>query len=462
MRRFAQAAVILLCAGTAAARELAFEPFGDVTVYRPEGEVRRVVLFVSGDGGWNRGVVDMARTISREESALVLGIDIRHYLRGFDAQKGCGSFAIDLEALSQYAQKSLALDAYLRPLLVGYSSGATLVYAALVQAPPGTFAGAVSLGFCPDLGSHRTFCPGSGGLSSRPMPRGKGRLVERVHSVAAPWIVLQGGIDQVCDSASTADYVDGIEGATLVPLPKVGHGFSVERNWMPQFREALAALREPPVPARAVAIPGADDLPVVEVPATVAARGDLFAVILSGDGGWAGIDRSIGNALAADGVPVAGLDSLRYFWRRRTPDELARDLQRLIEHYAGAWSRSQVLLVGYSRGADVLPFAVRRLPPETQRRVRLVALLGPAREAGFEFYLSDWLGGSSPGLPVLPEVNALHEMRVLCVSGAEEKDSLCRVLDGSNASVMTLAGGHHFGGDYQSIAARIVEEARGR
>jgi hypothetical protein len=49
------------------------------------------------------------------------------------------------------------------PVLVGYSSGATVVYAALVQSPPGTFAGALSLGFCPDQDfSGAALCPGAG------------------------------------------------------------------------------------------------------------------------------------------------------------------------------------------------------------------------------------------------------------------------------------------------------------
>lgn len=28
-------------------------PFGDVTVYKPQGAVSSVAIFLSGDGGWN-------------------------------------------------------------------------------------------------------------------------------------------------------------------------------------------------------------------------------------------------------------------------------------------------------------------------------------------------------------------------------------------------------------------------
>lgn len=37
--------------------------FGKVTIYLPSKAPNAVVLFVSGDGGWNQGVVDMAKNV---------------------------------------------------------------------------------------------------------------------------------------------------------------------------------------------------------------------------------------------------------------------------------------------------------------------------------------------------------------------------------------------------------------
>ncbi len=39
------------------------EPFGALTVYRTTPRPAHLVLFVSGDGGWKLGVVDMAREL---------------------------------------------------------------------------------------------------------------------------------------------------------------------------------------------------------------------------------------------------------------------------------------------------------------------------------------------------------------------------------------------------------------
>ena len=46
----------------------------------------------------------------------------------------------------------------LKPVLIGYSSGATIAYAALAQAGDTRFSGAMTLGFCPDLIIHKPFC----------------------------------------------------------------------------------------------------------------------------------------------------------------------------------------------------------------------------------------------------------------------------------------------------------------
>jgi type IV secretory pathway VirJ component len=130
---------------------ITFGRFGTVTVYRPAGTPKDVVLFLSGDGGWNLGVVGMAQQLV-EQGAVVLGIDFPAYLKALEASgDSCAYPAADLERLGHYVEARLGFPKFVRPILVGYSSGATAVYATLVQSPSGTFAGGVALGFCPDL-----------------------------------------------------------------------------------------------------------------------------------------------------------------------------------------------------------------------------------------------------------------------------------------------------------------------
>jgi type IV secretory pathway VirJ component len=449
---YALLAIALAALPVRADETLSHGRFATVTLYRPAGDVKSVVLFLSGDGGWNQGVVDMAQALSHE-GALVAGIDVPKLLANLDKDgEACVSPDGDLENLSHYIQSYAKLPTYHTPVLVGYSSGATLAYAMLAQAPVNTFAGALSLGFCPDLLLHRNPCAGEGLRFNRRKQDG-GIDVLPSAKLGNPWIVLNGAQDQVCDVGAAREFVAQTHNATFVELPKVGHGYSVTRNWMPQFLTAFHSLEAvthaalPPPPASLA------DLPLIELPA--AGNGDVFAVLLSGDGGWAGLDKDVASALAAQGISVVGLDSLRYFWTARTPDTLAADLDRVLRYYTATWHKSHAVLIGYSQGADVLPFAVNRLPSASRSVVERTVMMGLGENASFEFHFTNWLGADS-GLPILPEVARLDAGSTLCLYGKDEGDSLCPKVPAGHVQAVQLAGGHHFGGAYDSLARRIT------
>jgi type IV secretory pathway VirJ component len=209
---------------------------------------------------------------------------------------------------------------------------------------------------------------------------------------------------------------------------------------------------------------GIEGLPLVEVPAT-GPSGSLLAVILSGDGGWAAGDKQMAAALAAKGIPVVGFDSPSYLAVQRTPDGAASDLGHLLQHYLSSWHKQQVLLIGYSHGADLAPFMVSRLSPELRSRISLLALLGLEDRASFQFHLADIVTEvhHQGDLPVLPEVEKLRGMSILCLRGSDESKSLCSQLDPSLAQVETHAGGHRIirkeGNDVVDL---ILSATRGR
>jgi type IV secretory pathway VirJ component len=244
----------------------------------------------------------------------------------------------------------------------------------------------------------------------------------------------------------------------VVKLPLVGHGFSVEHNWMPQFRAAYARLAAPPA-ATAAAAPEIGDLPLHEVHAANASR--EFALLLTGDGGWAGLDQELAARLAAAGVPTVALNSLQYFWSPRTPEQTAADVARVLRHYLAAWHAERVLMIGYSFGADVLPFVINRLPSDLRAHVASVSLLGLDAHASFEVHIAEWVGGDEGGPPTRPELAALQGLPVLCIYGEGETDSICPQLPPGIATREQIGQGHHFSGEYDLLADRILSFSRG-
>ncbi len=207
------------------------------------------------------------------------------------------------------------------------------------------------------------------------------------------------------------------------------------------------------------------DLPLVEVlPPKVVKVGSRegtldtsFAVLLTGVGGWVSIDRALSTELASNGLPVVGFNTLRYFWRTRTPEETADDVARTIEHYMRAWSRERVVLIGYSLGADVMPFVVNRLPADLRSHIAATVLIGIGDTAAFEVHLRDWVSGAdAPGKPIAPELERLELTKVACLYGAGERHSLCPRLALAGAHSEEIGSGHHLGGQYGEIARRIL------
>jgi len=217
--------------------------------------------------------------------------------------------------------------------------------------------------------------------------------------------------------------------------------------------------------ARAECIGRADvrDLPLVELPATKA-KGDRFAIMISGDGGWRRIDTKVTDKLRADGMPVVGFLANEYFRTRRTPDDCGCALERVVRYYRIVWKKPNVVLIGYSRGADVLPFMASRLPADLHPSLKLIAFLGLESTIDFKYTPSwfFWHFKKEPQFAVKPELEKLRGQNLLCVYGEKEKASLCHQLEPGLAKILREPGGHHFAGKYADVAEAIIAEAAGR
>ncbi|MBB3806834.1 type IV secretory pathway VirJ component [Xanthomonas arboricola] len=438
-------AAVLTLSGLAAAQ--APEPvthgrFEHVPVLMPKGEPQRVVIWFAGAG--NAATRQAQVEALRDDGAMVAVVDTAHLYAVVRKDGGACAFSVgDVENFSRYVQAFYHIPTYRLPLLVGDGEGAALAYAIGAQAKPHVLAGVLTDGLCPATVSDQAICqpgvrPGSNTLVPSPLQ--------------IPW-VLAGSQDKRCPAAAEAAFIKQIPQARTFTR-------SAKGDILPGLRAAARSLGE----QKGVALPpppgGLADLPVVELPARPDGDSDddTFVIFVSGDGGWAGLDEEVADALAAQGIPVVGLDSLRYFWTERTPQGFATDLDRIARVYAQRWQRKRVVLIGFSQGADVLPAAINKLPAQTRQNIRMTALLSVGKLADYEFHVSNWLGSDDEGLPIAPEVQRLPASTTVCIYGQDDDDALCPSLPAQAATRVALPGDHHFKGDYATLAKVIMQQ----
>jgi len=454
MKRYVVMALLMLaCLGWAASvHALQFGPFGEVLIRGQEKNPSGVVLLISDSPGWGAVEEEMAK-IAGSEGALVLGVDCKKYFELVRQKNNEPNVSNELDQMSTFAQKNLGIPTLMQPLLMGYGHGAGIAYASLVQAPARVFSGAISLGFRPEIPLTQVFGWGRGLQWTK---TATGVRYEPFTKISLPWTVIQAENDPVLPLSAVRLYVKGMAGVSVHTLSGMS-GYDRVASWMPLVREQVRAHRI--APAAPVAEDHADigDLPLVEV-LPVGKSGDTLAVFVSGDGGWAGIDKDIAAILAKNGIAVVGLDSLRYFWTKRTPEGGGADLERIIRHYLAAWNMKRVMLIGFSLGADALPPMAATLPPDLRKIVRQVTLLAPSKKVELEFHVTDWLSDDeeSQDIDLLPEVRKLEPVPMLCVYGEDEESSLCQDLRPDEATIKSLPGSHHFNGEFAKVAELML------
>jgi type IV secretory pathway VirJ component len=427
--------------------KLKLDPYGEARVFRHAGQQRDAAIVFSGAEGWTAPLSSRAWGIAWPDR-VVIGIDLPRYLRNIKPSSHDGAACLDFTATMPSLLRAVA-DAVHgtvdpAPLVLGYGDGGAVALAAAAQSQPKTVEGVIAEDFCPRLAAPLPPCPGPGGGSATALADG-GFALGPATQLHVPFVAIADGAR--CPAVDLEAFVEAMPDArTVDPVPARAVDLMV--SVATQTGANVAAIP---------AVSDADlaDLPLIEVP-SAPGRDDRLAIILTGDGGWADIDRSIGETLAARGVAVVGFSTLKYFWKPQTPEQAAEDLERVIRHYSEAWNRRRILLVGYSFGAGVLPFLLPRLPEDMRRTIALTVLLAPPARADFEISVGGWIGeDSSEGPEVASAIGGL-ERPVLCVRSEGEDDSPCPAGGHGRIATVTLKGDHHFDGAYGTITDRIL------
>jgi len=200
------------------------------------------------------------------------------------------------------------------------------------------------------------------------------------------------------------------------------------------------------VPLKILAGPVASSLPLL--------------VFISGDGGWNSFEESLCKSLNQKGVSLVVLDAQKYFWKSKTPDETAIDLQRVVETWQKNWNKEQFVLAGFSFGASVVPFAVNRFTESLGRKLAAAILISPDKSCDFEIHLSDMLNvvTTRGKFDVLGEIRSGSFKKLVAFFGNEERIDTRNAFEQAGASIRLLPGNHHFDSGFDALADLMVAE----
>ena len=183
-----------------------------------------------------------------------------------------------------------------------------------------------------------------------------------------------------------------------------------------------------------------------------------FVLYISGDGGLNQFSTEVGTTIYNAGYSITAVNAKTYFWNKKTPDETVADICAYLTRQFNSRKNQQLVLVGYSFGADVMPFIVNRLPDSIRKKLISVILLSPSRSTDFEIHVSDILGGNKKrDMDVVAEINRMQVPKAILIFGSDEDGYTAGTIKVKNILSENLTGGHHFDGNTDEVVKAILK-----
>lgn len=181
-------------------------------------------------------------------------------------------------------------------------------------------------------------------------------------------------------------------------------------------------------------------------------------VYLTGDGGWNSFSETLVAELGKNGYPTIALDTRKYFWNQKTPDQFARDIKVILSVYLKAWNKDSFSIIGYSFGADVAAFLPAHLPDQLSARINSMVLLSPGFSTGYVVKLKSMLNFGSTDkekYKIQPEL-VKSNLPVWCIFGSDEDSDFYKALKETATLHKLIVPGSHRYDDNIPVLMRAV------
>ncbi|MGZ3846978.1 MAG: AcvB/VirJ family lysyl-phosphatidylglycerol hydrolase [Flavisolibacter sp.] len=200
-----------------------------------------------------------------------------------------------------------------------------------------------------------------------------------------------------------------------------------------------------------------------ELPVTAYNSSDTtkpIVLYISGDGGLSNSFSKLLKKMNGLGYPIIGLNAQSYFWKRKRPQRVTEDFTRLLSYYINKWHRSSYALVGYSFGADVIPFFQNSLSPEFAALNKQTILMSPSKRTDFEIHILGMIGCEiKEGLSIPKEINRMTGPVTVFFGTAEHRFPMNEITS-SNIHIAFFPGGHHYRSDVDQVVSCITDTIR--
>lgn len=204
-----------------------------------------------------------------------------------------------------------------------------------------------------------------------------------------------------------------------------------------------------------ISFSSAGKLPITEWKAPNNDKPLLFYI--SGDGGLNKFSTGLCESFHQKGFDVVALNSRSYFYNKRTPEETANDISEYLSEKLAGRANPKVVFLGYSFGADVLPFVLNRLSKNIADEVEISFIMASSGSTDFEIHWLDMLGsGRKRSMDVVSEINKIQNQKIVIITGSDDNNLDIKRISLNKYTLVVLPGGHHFDNDIDEIVQRIL------